>query len=187
MIARIRGEVIEILPQSLVVDVAGIGYEVLMSGHDIDKNKLGDKVDLHTYHHVREQAEELYGFMSAAAERLFTQLIGVNGVGPKAALSIIGLGDAQALQNAIANQDSAYISSAPGVGKKIADRICVDLKDKVGLAGLSVGSVAPGDDAQAALVALGYPAGEAAAALAGVDRTLKTEERVKLALKGLNS
>ncbi len=176
------------MPQSLVVEVSGIGYEILMSGHDIDKNKLGDKVDLHTYHHVREQAEELYGFMSATAERLFTQLIGVNGVGPKAALSIIGLGDASALQNAIANQDSAYISSAPGVGKKIADRICVDLKDKVGLAGVSsgVGVVAAGDDAQAALVALGYPANEAAAALAGVDRALKTEERVKQALKGLN-
>ena len=185
MIARIRGEVIELGLLAVIIDVGGVGYEVLMSGHDVDQLKVGDKVDLFTYHHVREQSQELFGFTSQLAQQLFQQLISVNGVGPKMALAIIGVGDDANLRNAIANQDSAYITSAPGVGKKIADRICVDLKDKVGGGAWSGGQVA-GDDAQAALVALGYPPAEAATVLANVDRTLPTDQRIKQALKGLS-
>lgn len=191
MIAHLSGKVTEILENSIIIDVHGIGYEVTISLPDAEATHLDDTVKFYTYHAVRDNAEELFGFSSLAAKRLFELLISVNGVGPKAAISILSLGVPETVRNAIANSDAAFISKAAGVGKKSAERVIVDLRDKVGLpshygATESTYIVAPADQADEALdalIALGFPLKEATAALAEVDASLPIEERVKLALK----
>ena len=144
----------------------------------------------YTYHHVREQAEELFGFSSLAAKKMFEMLITVQGVGPKAALAILGLGDAEQVRNAIANADSTFVQKAAGVGKKTAERVVVDLSDKVGLPTQYGRAAAPvqtelntSDEALEALMALGYTLADATKALENVDVNLPTAQRVTEALK----
>ena len=193
MIAHLVGTVTEKLPTSVILDVHGVGYEVLISTPDADQVNLNTEVKFYTYHALRENAEELYGFSSLAAKKLFQMLISVNGVGPKAAMSILSLGTAEDVRNAIANTDASFIAKAAGVGKKSAERIIVDLRDKVGAPShygastadfLTPVNLGPADEALDALIALGFPLKEASAALTGIDPTLPTEERIKLALKG---
>lgn len=189
MIAHVSGIVAEKFASSVIVDVHDIGYEVQVPLADFDKALLGEPVKFYTYHHIREQAQELFGFSSIAAKKLFELLISVQGVGPKAALAILGLGDSETVRNAIANSDSGFIAKASGVGKKTAERVVVDLSDKVGLAvnvAHAAGStVAPaGDEALEALMALGYSLNDAMTALEGVASNLPTAERVRQALKG---
>lgn len=192
MIAHLSGTITEKLPNSVIIDVHGVGYEVLISTPDAEKVNLNTEVKLYTYHAIRENAEELYGFSSLAAKKLFQMLISVNGVGPKAAIAILSLGTAEEVRNAIANTDAAFIAKATGVGKKSAERVIVDLRDKVGAPShygattsdfLAPASLGPEDEALDALIALGFPLKEASAALAEIDTTLSTEERIKLALK----
>ena len=133
MIAHIFGIVAEKFLGSIIIDVGGVGYEVSVASGDFDKVTLGQEVKFYTHHHIREQSQELFGFSSLAAKKLFQLLITVQGVGPKAALSILGLSDSENVRNAIANADSAFIQKASGVGKKTAERVVVDLSDKVGL------------------------------------------------------
>jgi len=133
MIAHIRGVVAEKFAGSLVVDVGGVGYELSVPLGDFDSATLNDEVKFYTYHHVREQAEELFGFSSLAAKKLFELLITVQGIGPKAGLAILSLGTAEQVRNAIANGDTVFVTQASGVGKKSAERVIVDLGDKVGL------------------------------------------------------
>src|ERR1035437_1002058 len=134
MIAFVHGVVVEKFGSAVIVDVNGVGYEVQVAVGDFEASLLGEQVKLHTYHHIREQSQELFGFSSLAAKKLFEMLITVQGVGPKAALAILSVGDSEQVRNAIANSDSAYITQASGVGKRIAERVVVDLSDKVGLA-----------------------------------------------------
>lgn len=189
MIAHVYGEVVEKFGNAIIVDVAGVGYEVQVAGGDFDVALLGDRVKFHTYHHIREQAQELFGFSSLAAKKLFELLITVQGVGPKAALAILSLGDSEQVRNAIANSDSAYITKASGVGKRIAERVVVDLSDKVGLA-LQITKTAQSptlqsnDEALEALIALGYSLADATKALEHVSTDLPTAARVTQALKG---
>lgn len=189
MIAHVSGIVAEKFANSIIVDVHDIGYEVQVAAGDFDRSLLGETVKLYTYHHIREQSQDLFGFSSLAAKKLFELLITVQGVGPKAALSILSVGESEAVRNAIANGDSGYVSKASGVGKKIAERVVVDLSDKVGLAvtvaqasGFSQAPV--GDEALEALMALGYSLNDAIAALENVPADSSTAERVTLALKG---
>lgn len=188
MIAHVSGIVAEKFANSIIVDVHDIGYEVQVPLGDFDRALLGEPVKLYTYHHIREQAQELFGFSSLAAKKLFELLITVQGVGPKAALAILSLGESEAVRNAIANSDSGFIAKASGVGKKTADRVVVDLSDKVGLAvnvahaaGTTVTPV--GDEALEALMALGYSLNDAIVALEDVATDLPTAERVTQALK----
>lgn len=190
MIAHVRGQVTEKFLNAIIVDVQGVGYEVLVTASDADKVGVGDEIKFYTYHSVRENGEDLYGFSSLAAKKMFEMLLSVNGVGPKAALAILSLGSPEEVRNAIANSDVVYVAKASGVGKKSAERVIVDLRDKVGLpsevgASTSFVSVAAGpeDEALDALIALGFPLKEATAALAKVDNSLSTEERIRLALK----
>ncbi|MBC7868624.1 Holliday junction branch migration protein RuvA [Candidatus Saccharibacteria bacterium] len=189
MIAHVSGIVAEKFGSAVIVDVHGLGYEVQVAAGDFDISLLGEQVKFHTYHHIREQSQELFGFSSLAAKKLFELLITVQGVGPKAALAILSLGDSEQVRNAIANNDSAYITQASGVGKRIAERVIVDLADKVGLAvqitrgGGSVNSLMD-DEALEALVALGYSLADASKALANVPGELSTAARVTQALKG---
>lgn len=190
MIAHVVGEVGEKFGQTVIVDVHDVGYEVQVAASDFDAALLGTKTKFFTYHHIREQSQELFGFSSLAAKKLFELLISVQGVGPKAALAILSLGESEAVRNAIANSDSAFIAKASGVGKKTAERVVVDLSDKVGLAltpsqaMLEATPVAAGDEALEALMALGFTLNDAMAALEAVPADKPTAERVTLALKG---
>lgn len=192
MIAHLIGQVTEKQENSVIIDVHGVGYEVLLSSLDAENTHTDDQIKLYTYHAIRENSEDLYGFSSLVMKRLFEMLISVNGIGPKAALAILSLGDAETVRNAIANTDASFIAKASGVGKKSAERVIVDLRDKVGepsvygrasTATNTVTTKPDKDDALDALMALGFPLKEATAALAGVDPNLPTEERIKLALK----
>lgn len=189
MIAHVIGVVAEKFGNSVIVDVNGIGYEIQVPLGDFESALLNEDVKFYTYHHIREQSQDLFGFSSLAAKKLFELLITVQGVGPKAALSILSLGDSETVRNGIANGDSGFVSKASGVGKKIAERVVVDLSDKVGLAvtvahasGVSV--VPAGDEALEALMALGYSLQDAQSALESVPKDLPTAERVTLALRG---
>mgnify|MGYP000264108674 FL=1 len=190
MIAHVFGKVAEKFNGSLVIDVHGVGYEVSVATNDFDAVILDQEVKFYTYHHVREQSEELFGFSSLAAKKLFEMLITVQGVGPKAALAILSLGDAEQVRNAIANADSGFVQKATGVGKKTAERVVVDLSDKVGLPTHYGRAEEPlqtelntSDEALEALMALGYTLADATKALENVDVNLPTAQRVTEALK----
>jgi Holliday junction DNA helicase RuvA len=163
----------------------------LVTGEDFGSLALGQPAKLYVYEHIREQAHDLFGFISLDTKQLFEQLLGVNGVGPKMALSVLSIGRANEVRAAIASGDTKYIQVAQGVGKRVAERIVVDLKDKVGLPGVDLavsGILQPdlalrGDEAAAALVSLGYSAQDAAQMLQTVDSSLPLEERIKQALK----
>lgn len=190
MIAHVRGVVAEKFASSIIVDVGGVGYELAVPLGDFEAVVLDQEVKFYTYHHIREQAEELFGFSSLAAKKLFELLISVQGVGPKAALAILSLGTAEQVRNAVANSDSAYVAGASGVGKKTAERVVVDLSDKVGLPVQYGRSNEPvqaeldtSDEALEALIALGYTLADASKALEGVDSRLSTSQRITIALK----
>jgi Holliday junction DNA helicase RuvA len=191
MIAHVSGIVAEKFNSSVIVDVHGVGYEVAVALGDYEKALLNETIKFHTYHHIREQSQELFGFTSLAAKKLFEMLITVQGVGPKAALSILSLGESEVVRNAIANGDAAFVTKASGVGKRIAERVIVDLTDKVGLAirtnvdttGVSQ-QIAHADEALEALMALGYNLNDATRSLEGVSTDLSTAERVTQALRG---
>lgn len=191
MIAHLVGQITEKFGNSVIIDVHGVGYEILLSSLDAENTHIDDQLKFYTYHAIRDNSEELYGFSSLVAKRMFEMLISVNSIGPKAAMAILSLGDAETVRNAIANADATFIAKAAGVGKKSAERVIVDLKDRVGepsvygrsSSGLTTPTHAEKDDALDALMALGFPLKEATAALAEVDPSLTTEERIKLALK----
>jgi Holliday junction DNA helicase RuvA len=191
MIAHVSGVVAEKFNGAVIVDVNGVGYEVAVALGDYEHAMLNEPEKINTHHHIREQSQELFGFSSLAAKKLFELLITVQGVGPKAALAILSLGDSETVRNAIANSDSAFITRASGVGKRIAERVVVDLTDKVGLpirtnvgqTGLSQ-TIDHSDEALEALMALGYTLADASRALEGVSTDLSTAERVTQALRG---
>lgn len=191
MIAHLDGQVTEKLPTSIIIDVHGVGYEVIISAPDAETVNLGDHKKFYTYHAVRDNGEDLYGFSSLAAKKLFEMLISVNGIGPKAAIGILSLGTPEEVRNAIANTDASFIAKAAGVGKKSAERVIVDLRDRVGIPShygttetkFTLAPTGPNDEALDALIALGFPLKEATEALASVDASLSVEERIKQALK----
>jgi Holliday junction DNA helicase RuvA len=165
----------------VIVDAAGVGYKVF-----VPRQPEGDDVLLHTHHVVREDGQFLFGFATREELALFEMLTSVNGVGPRAALALLSVSRPAELAAAIAAGDAAALARAPGVGKKTAERLIVDLRGKV--ARMSEGAL-PGalpidDEAAAALQALGYNAAEAAAALRGIPAAGKasTEERLRMAL-----
>ena len=182
MIASVRGSVIARGADHVVVDVRGLGYKVFVPRHP-----AGDEVLLHTHQVIREDAQALYGFETREELALFEMLIGVSGVGPKAAMAILSVARPSEVAAAIASGDAAALARAPGVGKKTAERLIVDLRSKIGKVS-SDGAGPPlvmDDEAHAALVALGYTTAEAANALRGVPAKgrASTEERVSAALR----
>ncbi len=192
MIAHLAGTITEKFLNSVIIDVQGVGYEVAITSPDAEQVNLDDSVKLFTYHAIRENSEELYGFSSLAAKKLFELLISVNSIGPKAAMNILSLAAPEEVRNAIANTDSAFITKASGVGKKSAERIIIDLRDKVGapshygsttVAMPTQKAIGPTDEALDALIALGFTLKEASGALANVDPSLSVKERIKAALK----
>lgn len=191
MIALLSGRVAETFGDMVVIDCAGVGYGVLMTAEEQGRIQTGHDVRVYIYEHIREQQHDLFGFTSRDTKQLFEQLLGVNGVGPKMALSILSIGSAHDVRIAIAGGDTKYISQAQGVGKRVAERVVVDLKDKVGLVGVDLATTGMlqgeglllQDEAVEALVSLGYSAQDAATALQGIDSALPVEDRIKRALR----
>jgi holliday junction DNA helicase RuvA len=184
VISRLRGSPVGRSADGLVIDVGGVGYLVAASAAALRKADGGGEVVVETYLHVREDALQLYGFADAGERELFTQLLTVNGVGPKVALAIVSGSSAGDLRRAIALEDAARFQAIPGIGKKTAERIVLELKGKLG----SV-TDAPAATGRAtlverdALVELGFTVVEAEQALASFDPALPAEERVRLALR----
>lgn len=190
MIASLSGTVSEKFDDQTVIDVNGVGYGVLMTAEDSGALASGQTIKVYVHEHIREQSHDLFGFVRLDGKKLFELLLGVNGVGPKMALSVLSIGNAASVRAAIAGGDVKFIQQAAGVGKRVAERIVVDLKDKVGLEGVDLAStgllqgdnILLKDEAVEALVALGYSPQDAAAALQGIDASLPVEERIKRAL-----
>ena len=181
MIARLRGTPVSWDAEGLVLDVGGVGYRLHATPAAIGKAQNAAEVVLETHLHVREDALQLYGFGEPAERELFEHLLAVSGVGPKVALLIVSGSPPADLRRAIALEDTARFEAIPGIGKKTAQRVVLELKEKLG----SVASPTEHGHAGArdALVELGYSPVEAERALARVDPELPVEEQVRQALR----
>ena len=195
MIYYVSGPVALLEPGLAVIDCAGVGYGCRITAYTASKLKLRENARLYITESIREDAYDLYGFESREEQRCFELLTNVNGVGPKAALSILSSGGPQNFTLAVMTGNEKMLTAAPGVGKKIAQRIILELKDKLGGASeldFSAGAVAAAPAANnavglatAALQELGYGPTEISAALKGVDPNASTEEMVRYALRAM--
>ena len=188
MIAHISGKIAEKFAGSVIVDVSGVGYEVIVPAGEFERAVLNEQIKFYTYHNITDRSQELFGFSSLAAKKLFELLITVQGVGPRAGMAIMSLGETEEVRNAIACEDAKFIQKAAGVGKKSAERVILDLKDKVGMAiskqdGFGDNIILASDEALEALIALGFNLNDATKTLEQIPRDLPTEERITLALK----
>jgi holliday junction DNA helicase RuvA len=193
MIASLRGRVVSSAVGATMLDVGGVGYRLATTASAARRAAAaGDReVTLLTHLHVREDALQLFGFASDAERSLFEMLLGVSGVGPKAALAIVSGYEPDQIRRAVQSGDHALFTSIPGIGRRTAERVVIDLKDKVGGIALPASSrdiPAPAGNqhtaAREALVGLGMSVAEAEASLRPIDETLPVEERVRLALSG---
>ena len=198
MYSYIRGELAEINPDHIVIDVGGIGYMVYISGHTFEYlPSIGQQIKVHTYLHIREDAMILYGFLTKDDLDMFIKLIGVSGIGPKGGLAVLSVLSADDLRFAILAGDAKAIAKAPGVGAKTAQRVILELKDKMSLeeafekktenlskSGRNEGNSVK-NDAILALSALGYSQTESLKAVSQVEITygMDVEDVLKLALK----
>src|ERR687885_2858029 len=187
MIASLRGKPVARTPEGLVLDVGGVGYLVAATPRALARARDEAETTLQTYLAVREDALQLYGFADAEERELFVHLLAVNGVGPKVALAVVSGSPAPELRRAIVAQDAARFQAIPGIGKKTAERIVLELKEK--LADEAPTPIAAGREtapelvARDALLELGYSLVEAERALAATDPELPPEERVRQALR----
>ena len=190
MIGRITGTLLEKNPPQILVDVHGVGYEIdVPMSTFYNLPATGEKVALLTHFVVREDAQILYGFGTAAEREAFRQLIKISGVGPRTALSVLSGMSVADLSQAISAQDSGRIIKVPGIGKKTAERLLLELKGKLG-ADLNLPGAGPAQsdvqsDIQQALMALGYSDKDAAAALKALPKDVGVSDGIKLALKAL--
>jgi Holliday junction DNA helicase RuvA len=197
MIGRIRGLLIEIQPPDILLDVGGLGYEVQVPMTTLyELPATGTEVSLFTHFVVREDAQQLYGFLRERERSLFRHLIKVNGVGPKLGLAILSGLDADSFVRAVQRDDTSTLVQLPGVGKKTADRLLVEMRDKLSewLLELDEVPVTGGDkdiqaEAESALVALGYKPAEASKAVtAANDGSFeRSEDLIRRALQSMVS
>jgi holliday junction DNA helicase RuvA len=189
VISRLRGTMAGRTPDGLVVDVGGVGYLVAATPSVLRRAEGGGELTVETYLHVREDALQLYGFAEPAERELFLHLLAVGGIGPKVALSVVSSAPAAELRRAIVLEDPARFQAIPGIGKKTAERIVLELKEKLGSEDVVALPSLPGAPTSAhvvardALVELGYTVVEAETALARTDPELPAEERVREALR----
>lgn len=196
MIGFLRGKVAYLLADDCLLDVGGVGYRVTVSGMTRSKLRQGEQAMLFTYLSVREDALQLYGFATQEEYDVFLQLIGVSGIGPKVALGILSSTTVSGLCSAIANKQASLLTKLPGIGKKSAERLILELKDKLAFVGIGDGEevfveAAPLgdgilDEAAAALASLGYTPAETAPVLKQLGTCQTTEEAIRLALKKLS-
>lgn len=191
MIATLSGTVSEKFEEMIVLEVGGVGYGLLVTIEDYGRLATGQAAKVYVHEHIREDSHDLYGFVARDTLLLFEQLLSVKNVGPKVALAVLGIGSAAAVRGAIAAGDVRLLQTAKGVGKRAAEQMVVELRDKVGLvAGVEAegivtrGGVNATDEAVQGLIALGYSDADAQRALQKIDAELPVEERIRLALKG---
>jgi len=198
MIARLRGNILESLPNRLVIDVNGVGYlvSIPLSTYDKLNPQMGDKVDIHTHLHVRETAHTLYGFASEEEKELFLLLIDrVSGIGPAIAMAILSGMPVEHFKACVVNNEVAALSKIKGLGKKGVERIILELKDKIGVTESWKNATAEGvsssvSDTELALISLGYKQVEARKAVkvaAEADKDADTDELLRASLRVLNS
>ncbi len=190
MIGKLTGTLLEKNPPQILIDCHGVGYEVdVPMSTFYNLPALGERVSLLTHFVVREDAQILYGFASASEREAFRQLIKISGVGPRTALSVLSGMSVADLAQAVSAQESGRIIKVPGIGKKTAERLLLELKGRLGAdlplpgAATAVGDAA--SDIQQALIALGYSEKDAAAALKALPKDVGVSEGIKLALKTL--
>lgn len=191
MIATLSGDLSEKLADKVVLEIAGVGYGVRVTQRNYDNLLVGDKTKFYIYEHIKEEAHDLFGFLTVDDQALFERLLGVKNVGPKVAMAVLDIGSSSEVRSTIASGDVKRLQTAKGVGKRAAEQIVVELRDKVGLIAsdtaediVTRGGVDAGDDAVMALVGLGYSETDAMLALKGIDKSLPTEDRIKQALRG---
>jgi Holliday junction DNA helicase RuvA len=189
MIASLKGKLETLGVGAAIVDVGGVGFQVYMPTSTLSTlGATGSEVRLHTHFHLREDNATLYGFATAEELGLFQMLLGVSGLGPRLALAMLSAMDVSQLASAIATANTALLTLVPGIGKKMANRLVLELKDKVAAGWLTAPAAeltADSEDVLAALTSLGYSAAEATRAVASLPPTAATEpleEKVKLAL-----
>ncbi len=190
MIAYLSGVVESKNIDSVVLEVHGVGYGLRVTATDAANLVSGETAKLQVYEHIREDQYDLFGFTKESTKTLFQQLLGVKNVGPKVALAILDIGSESSVRSAIAGGEIKLLQAAKGVGKRAAEQIIVELRDKVGLQAtvdaegvVARSAVDVNDEATQALVALGYSEADAQTALATIDPELNVEQRIKLALK----
>ena len=197
MFHHIKGKVFHVDPSRVVLDNGGVGYSINTSFFSASAVKKGEEALFYTYLHVREDAMELYGFATEEELSCYKMLTSISGVGPKAALAILSVVTPEKLALCVISEDEKALTKAPGVGKKLAQRIILELKDKLAKSQLSVSgtsgvelpspevNMGSAGEALAALTVLGYGRSEAAEALKGLDESLPVEELVRQCLKKL--
>ena len=197
MFHYINGVVADMLPNIAVIDCGGVGFEINTSNYSLSQLKTGEKGKLYTYTYIREDCMDIYGFVSKSEKRCFEMLISISGVGPKAAIAILSAGSPENLIMNIVSGNEKALTAAPGIGKKIAQRIILELKDKLAKETAEIsfadipafttsnaGGNSKLNDASAALAVLGYSSSEISAAFKNIDvEKLSLEEIIKASLK----
>ena len=184
MISHISGTVLDTNDRSLVLDIQGVGYTVWTTGRIVDKAKEGSPLSLWTHHAVREDSQTLYGFIDKDERDFFELLISISGIGPKTALGILNVSSVQNIRKAVSTGDTSHLTQVSGVGKKLADKIVLELKGKFGAEESDGVSLRDEVDAIEALKSLGFTQKDAREALKQVDTShTSTSDRVKKALK----
>lgn len=189
MIAKLTGFISEVTDRTVTLDVHGIGYEIFMSPGTLLTQTVSDEpLSIHTYMHVREQSMELFGFRNLNEKKFFELVISVSGIGPRGALGVLDIAPLETLVGAISQGDSSYLTKVSGVGKKTAEKIVLELRDKIEKLGIvgDTQAVQDDSDALAALQALGYTLFQARDSLKEIPDDLTTNEKIKYALKNLN-
>ncbi len=186
MIAYISGKILDINEKFLVIDVNGLGYKVFSSTDTLSGLSLGQTISLHTYLAVREDALDLYGFTSDEQKSFFEMLLSVSGIGPKSALSILSITSIDTLKKAIATGDTGYLTKVSGIGRKTAEKIVIELRDKLMAHKNESVNLRGEHDALEALKSLGYSQNEAREALKDISPEITdTNARIREALKQL--
>lgn len=190
MIATLRGVIAQVDSSEIILECGGVGYGLRMTGTDIGLLQKNQEVHVYIHEHIKEDAHDLYGFLSRETKKLFEQLLTVKNIGPKGAMAVLDIDQVPGVRQAIADGDVKKLQSAKGVGKRAAEQMVVELRDKVGIVSsdqaegiVSRGGVNKNDDALLGLVTLGFSESDALEVLADIDKNLPSEERIKQALK----
>ena len=182
MIGSIKGKITLKKDKFVLVETNGVGYKISISPDALFKIKVDDQAFFYTHMHVREDSQDLYGFLDYKELEFFELLIGVSGIGPKGALVILGVTTIETLKKAIVTGDISYLTKISGIGKKTAEKMVIELRDKIGKENTE-GSLQEELDAMEALKSLGYSQSEARDALKKIDGSLNTNKKIKEALK----
>jgi Holliday junction DNA helicase RuvA len=187
MIAYLAGEILIKQFDYLILKNSGVGYKIYSTESELSRLSLGDEVAFWIFENIKEDRYDLFGFTDQSSLRMFETILGVNGAGPKAALAILSIGTIPDLKEALLTSNAKYIQQASGVGKKLAERLILELSGRLSETALDNSSstkLNEEDEAHQALVSLGYSTKDAAKALEKVDKNLSLEDRIKQALRG---